>query len=279
MLKGDDRTPSPVPVSAVPSGKLRQPITGLAEARAAGVNHDHLAASMTHAVRRFHGGVVPAWWTLAATQSAEAGRRWPLETILVEDWLQAPLGDMARGFISVVGQDMPWEQLSIVLSAPGIFTYLGSPGFTKIEAVGGGFNVVLDSASPPAPSSASNNRFQFWPRSSTFVGARFDPAMSLDERIDKALDQVEQHLRSKGLSVSAGRWRGRRPVGPRSWVNICGYRYGDNLIELEVTGLWRDWGDAYRHEVRVAVYELMHAYNAPSVNAPDALDYAVEVHI
>ena len=97
MLKGDDRTPSPVPVSAGPSGKLRQPITGLAEARAAGVNHDHLAESMTHAVRRFHGGVVPIWWALATTEPAEAGHRWPLDTILIDDELQQPLGDIARG--------------------------------------------------------------------------------------------------------------------------------------------------------------------------------------
>lgn len=264
-------TPCPAGEVAAPTGPLRQPITGLAAARAAGVDHDQLAEIMTHEVRRFYDGTVPVWWALAATLPAEPGRRWPLETILVDDELQQPLGDIARGFINIIGLDMPWNELSIVLSAPGVFTYVGSAMFAEIESISGGYNIVLNGAGGRDGNAVN----------SSFVGARFDPAMTLDQRVAAALADAAEYAEYRGLTFTATQRPGRRVIPRCSWVDICGYREGANLIDLKVYGFAPNGRDGIvRQEVRAALYGLVHAYNAPSTRFPGmALDYVLQVNI
>lgn len=265
-------TPCPAgEVAAPPTGPLRQPITGLAAARAAGVDHDQLAEIMTHEVRRLHNGVVPIWWSLVATQPAEAGHRWPLETILIDDELQEPLGDIARGFTNVGGLGMPWEDLSIVLSVPGIFAFVGSRKFTEIEAISGGYNIVLNSAA------VNLTARDFAAPTSTFVGARFDPAMTLDQRVAAALADAAEYAEYRGVTFTSMQRPGPATLPRCSWVNICGYRVGANLVELNVKGIVPNGPDS--HEIRTALYELMHAYNAPSTRFHGVLDYVLKVHI
>ncbi len=264
-------TPCPASKVALPTRSLRRPISGLAAARAAGVDHDQLAEIMTHEMRRIHNGTVPIWWSLVATQPAEAGRRWPLETILIDDEMQEPLGNIARGFTNVVGLDMPWEELSVVLSAPGIFSFIGSDRFTEIEAIAGGYNVVLKNA--PV---TMNVRGCAAP-TSIFVGARFDPAMTLDQRVAAALADAAEYADYRGVAFTATQRPGHRSIARCSWVEICGYREGSNLVELHVKGMAPNGREA--QEVRVALYELIHAYNAPSTRLLGALDFVLQVHI
>ena len=267
----DVLTPCPAAAAEpVPTGPLRRPITGLAAARAAGVDHDQLTGIMTHAVRRIHNGTVPAWWSLVATQPAEPGRRWPLETILVDDEMQEPLAEIARGFANVTELDMPWEELSIVLSVPGIFTYVGSPKFAEIEIVGAGFNVVVNGGTGTASDPVSS-----------FVGRRFDPAMTLGQRVAAGLADAAAYADYKGFTFKVKSTPGRRSIPRCSWVDICGYREGANLIDLTVAGVATGPRDrAFRETIRVAMYELIHAYNAPSTRLlGGALDYVVQIHI
>lgn len=257
--------PCPAGELAPPTGPLRQPIAGLAAARAAGADHDQLAEIMTHEVRRFYGGTAPAWWALLATQPAEPGRWWPLETILIDDGLQKPLGDIARGFNNVVGLDMPWEELSIVLSAPGVFNYVGSSRFSEIEAIAGSYNIIMNAlVTTPA---------------STFVGARFDPSMTLDQRVAAALADAADYAEYRGFTFTVTQRSGRRSIARCSGVEICGYRVGANLIELTVKDLSTGRNGAAQQEVRAALYELIHAYNAPSTRFLQALDYVLQVRI
>lgn len=159
---------------------------------------------MTHEVRRIHNGAVPAWWALVASQPAVTGRRWPLETILIDNDLQQPLGDIARGFTNVTGLDMPWDELSIVLSAPGVFTYVGSPKFSEIEAVEAGFNIVINGGSGT-----------FSDPISSFVGARFDLAMTLEQRVTAALTDAAEFADYEGIAFTAKQTPGRRSIGVR----------------------------------------------------------------
>ena len=210
-------TPCPAPEIAPPPASadpLRRPIDGLAAARAAGVDHDKLAEIMTHEIRRFHGGTIPAWWALVATQPAEPGRWWPLETILIDDKLQEPLGVIARGFTNVMGLDMRWEELSIVLSAPDIFTCVGASNFDEIEVIDGGFNVVMTSRSDGGSQGPA----------STFVGARFDPAMTLEQRVAAALADAAEYADYQGCTFTVTQRPGFRSIPRCSWVNICSYR-------------------------------------------------------
>ena len=255
----------------VTTAPARYPIEGLAASRAAGVEHDHLAEIMTRTVRGLYSGKVPAWWALSLTQPVEPGRPWPLETILVDDALQEPLGNVATAFTRLVASHLPWKHLSVVLSAPAVFSYICSPRFKTVEAVPAGFNVMV-------PNRFSPNDLR---STGTFVGKRFDPTMTLDQRIEAALDDVEEYLKRRELTLSASRWRGRRTTARLEWVNICGYLEGLNLLELNVMARGgRRIDEADRPVVHAAVYDRMHAYNAPSVEWPDfGLDYSVQVNL
>ena len=259
---------------AIPAGPLRQPIAGLAAARAAGVDHDQLAEIMTQAVRRHYNGSIPAWWALVATQPAEPGRRWPLESILIDDDLQQPLCEIARGMINVVGLEMPWEELSVILSAPTIFTYIGSPKFAEMEVVEAGFNVVINGGTVLANDP-----------SSTFVGARFDPAMSLEQRVAAGLADAAEYADYQGFTFTASQRPGRKSIPRCAWVDICGYREGANLIDIQLHGLPTGRNGTVCdgivcQAIRTDMYRLMHAYNAPSARFRGlALDFVLQVHI
>ncbi len=267
VFTADSCTAGSASTMTAPRDSLRQPIPGLAAARTTGVNHEHLAEVMTHAVRRVY-GTVPAWWSLTAFQTAQPGQPWPLATVLVDDELIEPLGDIARGWANIVNCPMPWEQLSTVLSAPGIFAYVGSPRFDQIEEIDCGFNVVINGglATPQDPAS-------------TFVGRLYDPAMPLTDRVLAAQTDAAEYAEYRGFSFVAKAIPGRRTVPRCSWTDICGYRIGANLINIEITGSGRGHSVKEAQQVRENIYGLLHAYNGPSPRmVGQGLDFVAQVH-
>lgn len=256
---------------------LRRPIDGLATARACGVPHDRLAEIMTHTVRRMYDGQVPVWWAMAATQTARPGERWPLESILIDDELQQQLGDIARGWSNILHSPLPWDNLSTVLAAPGIFGYIGSLKFSEIEQVSAGYNIViLDGTGTDGDPT------------STFVGRNFDPALALDERVAIIHADVMAYAEYQGIKITATARAGLKTVPRYKWVDLCGYRTGFNLLDFRVTAgmSLREANGPMAEQIRRGIYDLAHAYNAPSASARTRtnrsngiLDFVVQVHI